>query len=224
MGNRMSQLWTRATPASCWVLQVWLIPLFFIPASTFAQNEAKGRTSNQKRNVQAFVAQYEGRSLGEGKLILTPLEKSSFEVKATGEIRHPHETNKVYKFSLQMHFKLEGRRISILRNVSRYNREAAEHRTAIEQLVPFLFLVAMTDPPDLVDPTERTYLAPNGYYVLRFLPTRHQIEGILHCDDVRLARFFLKPMEQNEVQLSHVKVSVMGDQEIDFLLGQRLPP
>lgn len=168
--------------------------------------------------TQDFEIQYQGRELGKATMTWTKPEKGRFTVQGRADIRHPQQAAKVYRFSVDMAFQVEGRRMTVLQRKNRFNREAEEHKAAIENLVPFLSLVQSADFPSLDRPTESSFLAPEGYYQLRWFPGSGEIEAVLTCDDELVARFRVRAFESGRYRLHQVSIAAAGNQVVDFVL------
>lgn len=130
------------------------------------------------------------KDLGRASVQCLELPNHKFRVRAGGSVSNP-EKKKAYKFAVDMTFSLAGRRFSIVSSGNRYNADAQEFRDRVERVVPFLHLVKSLPVPSTADEPSRSFLAPHGYFVLRYRRTERQVEVSLHQDDSLVARFFL---------------------------------
>lgn len=113
-----------------------------------------------------------------------------FRVRGAAQVEH-REKKKVYRFNLDMAFKLEGRRLRVLDNKSRFSADSAELRDKVERVVPFLYLLRTLPVPTEAEEPTRTYLAKHGYFVLRYARRERWIEATLHQDDELVGTFRL---------------------------------
>jgi len=176
--------------------------------------------------LQGFHVSFEGRRIGSGKIRLETLARTEmtlrFRVSSRGSIQHPRES-RTYEFQIDMQFELKGRRIRILSTHNTFNKDSETHAPTIERLAPFLYIVPLVIEVKTGDPERLSYLSGNGYYVLRILPGQNQIEGLLHCDDEPIGRFFFRAESERpgSWRMERIQVTAAGPYAVFFELGPR---
>lgn len=155
-------------------------------------------TSPDRYRVDAAVggvARRDLREIGHAQLQYS----EPFRVQGSAQVEH-REKKKHYRFALDMRFALQGRRLEVLENKSRFSADAAELRDHVERVVPFFYLLRTLPVPAEADEPTRSYLARHGYFVIRYARRERWIEATLHKDDELVGTFRLKRGTPNVIE------------------------
>lgn len=142
--------------------------------------------------VDASVAGVIRRDLREiGKALFQYVElPNAFRIRGAAQVEH-REKKKVYRFQLDMTFRLEGRRLTVLAESNRFSEDSAEIRKRVERVAPFFHLLRTLPIPPEADDQTRSFLAKHGYFVVRYSRSEAGIEAVLLQDDELVGRFRL---------------------------------
>ena len=162
------------------------------PAASVAEPVAPPHTD--RFDVSASVGGVERsnlRDIGKATLQYVELPKA-FRMRGVAQVEH-REKHNVYRFQLDMTFRLEGRRLEVVENRNRFPGDAAEVRDKVERAVPFLYLLRALPVPPEADEQSRSYLAKHGYFVVRYARRETNVEAALYRDDELVGKFWLAP-------------------------------
>jgi hypothetical protein len=138
-------------------------------------------------------AQYRGvvkksfDSIGSAGIQIAKRPDGGFRVQGSGRVTHPKEKAKVYEFSVDMQFRLNGEVVEYVSSTSSCNAGSEGLKTRIERLMPFLYLVSAM-PAGKGPKSVRT---PHGSYSLKYADVGPKMEVTVEEGKALVGKFFL---------------------------------
>lgn len=130
------------------------------------------------------------RDIGKSWMESQTLPGGRFRVRGAAAVEH-REKRRHYKFTLDMTFKRTGRRFVVEADASRFQGHSEDLADEVRRVVPFIYLVRTLAAPGPNDEPSVSFLAPHGYFVMRYGVTQRDVEVGLYQDDKAVARFYL---------------------------------
>jgi hypothetical protein len=168
-----------------------------------AEAGAAGLVQTERYRVSASVggvARGNLRDIGRAVVRHVSLPGGRFRVTGGAQVEN-RDRRKLYRFSVDMTFGAQGRRLTVVESRNRFNPAGEEIRVQVERAVPFLSLLRTLPIPLPAEEPARSFLAPHGYFVLRYARTEARAEVSLHCDDELVGRFVLIPRAAPEAHV-----------------------
>lgn len=94
----------------------------------------------------AFQVQAEARvlgsfgSLGTATMTFTPERDAGFRVQGSGNVTHPLDAAVVYRYTLDMHFRMKGDQVQVVSRANTSNAAGKEILDVVEEILPFVYL------------------------------------------------------------------------------------
>jgi hypothetical protein len=155
------------------------------------------------------------RDLGRAIVEHSPPGERPMRIRARAQVRDP-EKNKLYRFAIDMAYGLALRRLTVIESRNRFNTDAAQFRINVERVAPFVHLVRILPVPGPADEPSRTFIAPHGYFVLRYRRTESGVEASLHQDDELVARFGLSERSNRPCEIEWFTIPSTAEVTISF--------
>jgi hypothetical protein len=168
-------------------------------------------------NTESYTidAQYRGGISIEfpriGDTTLSFFERTDGAVHSTGRAlaRHPRDKNKVYEITLDLLFRLDGNRVTILRSGSTSNATGDSLRERIEKILPFLHLARKLPPGEKMGP--RWYFTKHGAYEVSAEQIGGTREVLLQQGPREVGKFFL-----DGARLARFRIPTKDNIVLDF--------
>ena len=167
-------------------------------------------------------AQYRGTvkkgfsDIGRGFAVFSPQQSGRFTVKMEGTVHDP-ESQEAYGLWIDMDFESNGKDVREVANRSHYTANVGDYRPRVEKVIPFVYLVKFTRPPNEGGENTRSYRFRGTEYTLRYLPTDRNTEATLYEGDTMVGKYFLTRTPSTPLGIEKFRVPCEGNVVLSFV-------
>jgi len=155
--------------------------------------------------------------VGFGDIDYIPLERDHYQVKSRVELKNPQDDAQ-YQFKINMVFKQEGQKVSLIKSKNKYNEPSMTYSDEIEKAVPFFYFMKFLPPPGSNEEQSHRFEYGESRYVIRYRRDPNQIEATIYADDELVALGLIDPRYKDRFnKLNEVRVPE-GDVMIRFMI------
>lgn len=159
------------------------------------------------------------QDIGEGWVEYRPLSTRKFGLGVHARIRHPEDRGKVYEFTLDMEYAVDGTDVYEIRSNNTFNDLAREYESSITKTLPFVYLMKYVKVPPTTARREIEYTVGRHPFVVRYVDTDKHHEATLYEAGRMVGKFFiLKTFSGPPNDYEKLRVSMTDGTVISFIV------
>lgn len=148
--------------------------------------------------------------LGSATMTFTPERDAGFRVQGAGDVKHPLDAAAVYRYTLDMRFRMKGDAVQVLSKKNTCNKAGQEILDLVEEILPFVYLAQVL-------PRAAKGYALSGAFGSHTLTFGANQEIALKRGARPLATFFVQPAKSGPARIERFRINRRNGANLMFV-------